>query len=617
MKSSKRIWVLAQVSFMLMAMGLPVSCAPEEEESPLSEGQEAVRGKAVLPNWATPEELLLEEQAARVPTHLRLRGSPPSGVFHVPAEFEPTMAVVMTWAGYTSMLQAIAKGVAASGAMVWAVGGPSSLSGVAANRYESLGYAYDSVWTRDYGPFGIDEATGKLGIIDPTYRHYAARPDDDAIPCQIAKHAGAPCYSTSLVLDGGNFLTDGQGNLFMTSRIYTWNSGLSRDQVDKLLKDYFGVQKLHVFDYAQSSAGVPADGTGHIDMFVKLLSPCKVLIAKSTSAAFQQPLEKAATYFAGLTCPAGKPYEIYRINGYSSGGTWYTYTNSLIVNNTVIIPSYASGDNATAKQIYEQALPGYTILPVASDSSITAGGSIHCVTKEVPAITAVPTPDPEPEPNQAPAAQATTASPTAAPGALVTLDGSGSADPDGDALSYQWAQLQGPAVALSDPRALKPTFSAPSVTADTTLAFQLVVSDGQLSSAAAQVSVVVKNVADPTTLETKSADTPMAIPDSNTTGIKSNMAISSSGKVRSLQVTVNVTHPYPGALRIRLTCPSGTQTTLQSYSGSGTNIHKTYAVSTCNGQSVQGTWTLTVDDRDGYNDKGTLGDWSVKIETTP
>src|SRR5262249_22281405 len=52
-------------------------------------------------------------------------------------------------------------------------------------------------------------------------------------------------------------------------------------------------------------------------------------------------------------------------------------------------------------------------------------------------------------------------------GRLVTLDGSGSSDPDGDAISYQWTQVDGSGnplavddplhVALSDATAQKPT----------------------------------------------------------------------------------------------------------------------------------------------------------------
>lgn len=45
----------------------------------------------------------------------------------------------------------------------------------------------------------------------------------------------------------------------------------------------------------------------------------------------------------------------------------------------------------------------------------------------------------------------------------VTLDASGSVDPDGDAVTFSWRQLSGTAVALSDPAGAAPTFEAPDV----------------------------------------------------------------------------------------------------------------------------------------------------------
>ena len=59
--------------------------------------------------------------------------------------------------------------------------------------------------------------------------------------------------------------------------------------------------------------------------------------------------------------------------------------------------------------------------------------------------------------------------------ASVTLDGSGSSDPDGSIASYQWTQTQGSSVVLSGSDTANPTFTAPA--ASTTLTFQLTVTD--------------------------------------------------------------------------------------------------------------------------------------------
>jgi PKD domain len=71
-------------------------------------------------------------------------------------------------------------------------------------------------------------------------------------------------------------------------------------------------------------------------------------------------------------------------------------------------------------------------------------------------------------------------------GAFVRLDGTGSYDPDGGTItSYRWQQILGsPVVTLSGANTATPTFIAPTTLTDTTLTFQLTVtdSDGGASS---------------------------------------------------------------------------------------------------------------------------------------
>jgi hypothetical protein len=63
-------------------------------------------------------------------------------------------------------------------------------------------------------------------------------------------------------------------------------------------------------------------------------------------------------------------------------------------------------------------------------------------------------------------------------GAIVTLNGSGSSDPDGPGLLYDWVQIGGTPVTLKSPSLPQPTFVAPNVAPDgETLTFQLTVTD--------------------------------------------------------------------------------------------------------------------------------------------
>lgn len=78
-------------------------------------------------------------------------------------------------------------------------------------------------------------------------------------------------------------------------------------------------------------------------------------------------------------------------------------------------------------------------------------------------------------------------------GAWVALDGTRSVNPYGGSLTYQWAQTAGPAVTLSGDTTATPSFSAPSVDADTTVAFSLIVNDGSANSNPDTVTVLVRN----------------------------------------------------------------------------------------------------------------------------
>ena len=97
-------------------------------------------------------------------------------------------------------------------------------------------------------------------------------------------------------------------------------------------------------------------------------------------------------------------------------------------------------------------------------------------------------------PNQKPTADAGSDQ-TVNEGDSVSLDGSGSSDPDGTIDSYSWTQTAGTAVTLSGADSATPSFTAPDVGADgDTLTFELTVTDNDGATATDTVNVAVNNV---------------------------------------------------------------------------------------------------------------------------
>ena len=119
-------------------------------------------------------------------------------------------------------------------------------------------------------------------------------------------------------------------------------------------------------------------------------------------------------------------------------------------------------------------------------------------------------------------------------------------------------------------------------------------------------------------------DVPKAIPDNNTTGATSNLAVSGlTGNLTEVDVSVSISHTYKGDLTVSLIHPDGTAVILHNKTGgSADNVITTFdtltapaqALSAFNNKNPNGTWRLRAVDS-ANQDVGTLTAWALILKT--
>jgi len=326
---------------------------------------------------------------------------PPDSIVYTPAEFDSVTGVIFAWEAYPTLLTDLIKEVAEDDT-AWVVVDNTSEQNSVSNTLSNANVNMDrvvfqvietnSVWIRDYGPWWIIEPENSLAIIDLVYNR--PRPLDDTYPESAAGYFDINYYGLGLIEAGGNMLLDGQGSVIVSNVIFDGSQGfdptLTQDQLEQYFLDYFGVHKVIVTPHLIN------DGTGHIDMFVKLINDSTVIVGEYENQSAGYPgnydiCNQVASQLANETNGAGRPFNIIRMPmpPYNNGIT-YTYINSLIVNNKVLVPIYglstefANDDSVLA--LYETIMPGVEAVGFDCNQIIPANGAIHCIAMKVPAL---------------------------------------------------------------------------------------------------------------------------------------------------------------------------------------------------------------------------------------
>jgi agmatine deiminase len=354
---------------------------------------------------------LTEEERAMLPLVRHSAGNrdfttPPSMPVRTAAEWEELDGICIRWEDTwsRSVLRNIAKYAKEETTVYIVTESQSSVVshlnqyGIDQNNIVFVNEPSNSIWFRDYGQWNIyANDVEDLMWVDWVYNR--PRPLDDVIPVALADLLNIPLYETTvsptdLVNTGGNFMVDGFGTAFASELILEENeagnpygvSTKNEGQIDGIMEDFMGIDR-----YIKMNT-LPYDGIHHIDMHMKLLDEETLLVGQYPAGVADGPqIEANLTYVLNnFMSVYGTPYKVIRIpmppeNGDypNQGGAYRTYTNSVFVNKTILVPTYEEQWDTTALRIYREALPGYNVVGINCNEIIQASGAIHCITKGV------------------------------------------------------------------------------------------------------------------------------------------------------------------------------------------------------------------------------------------
>lgn len=372
-----------------------------------------VQAQENLPIYMTDEELLQMPFLNHNYSSGRSITTPPSMPIRTAGEWEEVQTLLITWTGFTSILAQIVDAAQEECEVLITCADSNQVKsylttqGVPLTNVKYLEAGLNSIWQRDYSAHtAYFNDVDSLAMVEWIYNR-PTRPLDDAMPVEQMNYKGITLFSTTqapndLVNTGGNWMVDGFGTAFASKLILEENeagnqygvTAKTEADIDTIMKKFHGIDR-----YIKMET-LPYDGIHHIDMHIKLLDEETLLVGEYPSGIADGPQIEANLQYvlSNFNSMFGTPYKVIRIpmppssNGAHPGtpfgnGSYRTYSNSVFINKTIILPYYRAQYDTVAERIYKTALPGYKVVGIDSDNSganiISQSGAIHCITNTI------------------------------------------------------------------------------------------------------------------------------------------------------------------------------------------------------------------------------------------
>ena len=263
----------------------------------------------------------------------------------------------------------------------------------------------DRSWTRDFLPLFVKDVGGRVAAVKfrfDGWARYENHERDDAAGERVAGWLGLPSFHAvadrngapaRVVREGGAIDVDGEGTLLaskdcLVSGAHGRNPWLGDAGTERALSDYLGVDRV-----IWVGEGVAGDDTaGHVDDFVRFVSPGKVLLAEEPdrSDPNHAALEAARERLEAARDARGRKLQIVRLPMpapvlFEGERLPASYANYYVANELVLVPTFRDANDSVALGLLGELFPARKIVGIDAVDLVLGLGTVHCSTHEEPA----------------------------------------------------------------------------------------------------------------------------------------------------------------------------------------------------------------------------------------
>jgi agmatine deiminase len=254
----------------------------------------------------------------------------------------------------------------------------------------------DDSWVRDNGPIFVVDGHGGVAAVSFGFNawgeKFAPFDEDARLPARLAQLLGMRVYDAPLVAEGGGLAFDGEGTLITTESVLlnpNRNPGLTREQVEDLLRAYLGIEKVI---WLRGGLVEDRDTDGHSDNIVQFVRPGVVLaqMAPDRANANWDVLRDNRARLAGETDAGGRRLEVAEmpvLPYVEVAGERFVvpYTNYYPVNGGIVAPEVEPADDEVGLALLGELFPEREVVSAPSRLLAFGGGGIGCITQQLPA----------------------------------------------------------------------------------------------------------------------------------------------------------------------------------------------------------------------------------------